>query len=204
LAFVGIALFETSLQQAETGRQRLTRGMVFGFGWLGPGMAWMWFLTAPGYVLATLLFALFHGLAALSAPRGPWRVIGRPAAHTLAEALRLCFPFGGVPLATLAIGQAGGPFLGMARIGGVLLLTWFTFQIGFALAGPSPVVPALARQRGITAKGEWHGVIAFVAALAVWAVSPLADGTHAIADAADRACHKQPLKGGQGGDAAST
>ena len=184
LAFVGIALFETSLQPTETGRQRLMRGMVFGFGWLGPGMAWMWFLTAPGYVLATLLFALFHGLAALSAPRGPWRVIGRPAAHTLAEALRLCFPFGGVPLATLAIGQSGGPFLGVARVGGVLLLTWFTFQIGFALAGPSPVVPALARQRGVTAKGEWHGVIAFVAALAVWAVSPLADGTHAIADAA--------------------
>lgn len=184
LAFVGIAMFETGLQQAETRRQRLVRGMAFGIGWLGPGMAWMWFLTAPGYVLATLMFALFHGVAAIGAPRGPWRVISRPAAHTLAEALRLCFPFGGVPLATLAIGQSGGPFLDVARLGGVLLLTWFTFQIGFALAGPSPVVPALARQRGVTAKGEWHGVIAFVAALTVWAVSPLADGTHAVAGTA--------------------
>ncbi|MFM2078843.1 MAG: apolipoprotein N-acyltransferase, partial [Actinomycetota bacterium] len=179
LAFVGIALFETGLQQATTARHRLLRGMLFGLGWLGPGMVWMWFLTAPGYIVATLLFALFPGLAALVAPRGPWRVVGRPAAHTLAEALRLCFPFGGVPLATLAIGQAGGPFAGTVRVGGVILLTWFTFQIGFALAGPSPVVPALARKRGVTARGEWHGVIAFVAALAIWLISPVADGTHA-------------------------
>ncbi len=179
LAFVGIALFETGLQRAERGRARATLGFVFAVAWLGPGMVWMWFLTAPGYLLATALFAGFHAVAALVAPRGPWRVVGRPAAHTLAEALRLCFPFGGVPLATLAIGQAGGPFIGVARIGGVLLLTWFTFQIGFALAGPSPFVPALARKRGVTAKGEWHGVIVFVAALAVWAIAPLADGTSA-------------------------
>ncbi len=180
LAFFGIALFETGLQQADRGRQRAARGFVFAAAWLGPGMVWMWFLTAPGYLLATAMFAGFHAVAALVAPRGPWRVLGRPAAHTLAEALRLCFPFGGVPLATLAIGQAGGPFIGVARIGGVLLLTWFTFQIGFALAGPSPFVPALARQRGVTAKGEWHGVTVFLAALAVWAISPLADGTSAV------------------------
>ena len=72
-------------------------------------------------------------------PTGPWRVIGRPAAHTLAEALRLVFPFGGVPLATLPIGQADGPLAGVVRFGGVILLTWVVFQIGFALAGPSPV-----------------------------------------------------------------
>jgi apolipoprotein N-acyltransferase len=179
LAFVGIALFETGLQAADTGRQRLVRGLLFGLGWLGPGMVWMWFLTVPGYLVATLLFALLHGVAALVAPRGSWRVVGRPAAHTLAEALRLCFPFGGVPLATLAIGQAGGPFIGVVRIGGVLLLTWFTFAIGFALAGPSPFVPALARTRGVTAKGEWHGVTVFLVALGVWLISPLADGTSA-------------------------
>lgn len=179
LAFLGISLFETGLQEADTGRRRLGRGMLFGLGWLGPGMVWMWFLTVPGYVLATLFFALLHGVAALVAPRGPWRVVGRPAAHTLAEAVRLCFPFGGVPLATLAIGQAGGPFIGVVRIGGVLLLTWFTFAIGFALAGPSPFVPAMARKRGVTAKGEWHGVTVFLVALVVWLVSPIADGTSA-------------------------
>ena len=65
----------------------------------------------------------------------------------------------------------------MVRIGGVILLTWFVFQIGFALAGPSPVVPALARKRGATARGEWHGVAAFAAAIAVWLLSPIGTGS---------------------------
>ena len=60
-------------------------------------MAWMWSLTIPGYFAAVVVFAGFHALAATVSPQGPWRVIGRPAAHTLAEALRLVFPFGGVP-----------------------------------------------------------------------------------------------------------
>jgi apolipoprotein N-acyltransferase len=176
LAVVGIAVFETALNAAATGRQRLTRGWLFGLGWLAPGMAWMWFLTAPGYIVASLLFALLHGVAAWAAPRGSWRVIGRPAAHTLAECLRFVFPFGGVPLASLAIGQAGGPFLGVARIGGVILLTWLTFQLGFALAGPSPVVPQLAKKRGATAKGEWHGVVMLSVVLLAWVLAPFADG----------------------------
>lgn len=179
LAFLGVAVYETAAQQAASGRQRLARGWLFGAAWLFPGMAWMWFLTAPGYLVAASMFAGFHAVAAWVAPRGPWRVIGRPAAHTLAEALRFCFPFGGVPLASVAIGQAAGPFAEIVRVGGVILLTWFVFQVGFALAGPSPVVPALARKRGITAKGEWHGVLAFLAAMIVWLVLPtFADGMH--------------------------
>ena len=170
-------MFETAVQAADTGRQRLTRGWLFGVGWLAPGMVWMWFLTAPGYIVAVLLYAPLHGVAAWVAPRGPWRVVGRPAAHTLAEALRFAVPFGGVPLASLAIGQAGGPFIGVVRVGGALLLTWLTFQIGFALAGPSPVVPALAKKRGATAKGEWHGVIMLVIALVVWGLNGTAGGT---------------------------
>jgi apolipoprotein N-acyltransferase len=174
LAFVGVAVFETSLGNAGTNRARALHGWLFALAWLLPGMAWMWFLTAPGYLIASALFAGFHALAAIATPTGPWRVVARPAAHTLAEALRFCFPFGGVPLASLAIGQAGGPFLGIARLGGVILLSWFVFQVGFALAGPSPVVPALARKRGVTAKGEWHGVAALATALAVWLLSSFA------------------------------
>jgi apolipoprotein N-acyltransferase len=176
LAFVGIAVYETTAQRAATGRQRLTGGWLFAASWLYPGMVWMWFLTIPGFLLATAMFASFHGVAAWAAPRGPWRVIGRPAAHTLAEALRFCFPFGGAPLASLPIGQVAGPFAGVAAAGGAILLTWFVFQIGFALSGPSPVVPALARKRGVTSKGEWHGVAALTVALIAWLVlAPLAD-----------------------------
>lgn len=176
LAFVGVALFEVSLGETPSRRDRWWRGLLFGIGWLFPGMGWMWFLTAPGYLVAGLLFAALHGLAATVAPTGPWRVIGRPAAHTVVEALRLVFPFGGVPLATLAIGQAGGPLLGVARVGGVILLSWLVFQIGFALAGPSPYVPAMVKRRG--ARRQLHGGIAFLASVLVIVLAAVAPEGH--------------------------
>jgi apolipoprotein N-acyltransferase len=165
LAFIGIAMFEMSLGEKPSRRARAARGWLFGAAWLYPGLAWMWSLTVPGYLLAAAIFAGFHALAATVSATGPWRVIARPAAHTLAEALRLVFPFGGVPLATLPIGQAAGPLAGVVRFGGVILLTWVVFQIGFALAGPSPVVPQMARSRGRRSRGQWHGAIGFLAAI---------------------------------------
>ncbi|MEO7370839.1 MAG: apolipoprotein N-acyltransferase [Ilumatobacteraceae bacterium] len=168
LAFVGIVMFEVSLGENPARRARAARGWLFAAAWMYPGLAWMWSLTAPGYLLAAAIFAGFHAVAAMAAPQGPWRVVGRPAAHTLAEALRLVFPFGGVPLATLPIGQAAGPLAGVVRFGGVVLLTWVVFQIGFALAGPSPFVPQMARTRGRRNRGEWQGAIG--AAVAVVAV----------------------------------
>jgi apolipoprotein N-acyltransferase len=174
LAFAGIVLFEMSLGAAPSRAARFRYGWLFGAGWLYPGMVWMWFLTAPGYLLAAALFAVFHGVAAMITPSGDWRVIGRPLAHTLAEALRFCFPFGGVPLASLAISQSSGPFVGVVRVGGPILLTWLTFQVGFALAGPSPGVPQFARRRRPEARGAWHGVLGIVAVAVVLVVAALA------------------------------
>jgi apolipoprotein N-acyltransferase len=164
LAFVGVALFEVSLGEHPTRGQRATRGWLFAAAWLFPGMGWMWFLTAPGYLVAASLFAGLHALAAVCAPTGPWRTIGRPAAHALVESIRLIVPFGGVPLASLAIGQTAGPLLGVARVGGVILLNWLVLQVGFALAGPSPYVPAIARR---ARRAQWHGAVGFLAAVAV-------------------------------------
>ena len=50
--------------------------------------------------------------------------------HTLAEALRFSFPFGGVPLASMGISQVGGPLGQIAAVGGVILVTWVVFQLG--------------------------------------------------------------------------
>jgi apolipoprotein N-acyltransferase len=133
LAFVGVGLFEVALGEAPSARQRMTYGFLFGAGWMYLGMAWMVQLTVPGYVIAGSVFAGFHLVASLIAPVGPWRVIGRPAAHTLAEALRFSFPFGGVPLATLGMSQVGGPVVGIVRVGGVLVLTWFVFQVSMGV-----------------------------------------------------------------------
>jgi len=52
----------------------------------------------------------------------------------LIEVLRMCLPFGGVPLATLGIAQVGGPLHHVASIGGVILLSWLTWQVGALLA----------------------------------------------------------------------
>ena len=130
LAFVGVVIFEAAQGGYPTRRQAALRGFAFALPWMALGMCWIWFLTVPGYIVVSIAFAGLHAAAAAIAPTGPWRTVGRPAAHTLVETIRLGFPFGGVPLATLGIAQAGGPLLGVARIGGVILLTWIVFQVG--------------------------------------------------------------------------
>jgi apolipoprotein N-acyltransferase len=136
LAYVGVALFATCKPNSK--RARFIFGTLFALAWLAPGMGWMWFLTAPGYVIAALLFSALHGIAAMitgavTDQHKPRSIVG-PLAHTLAEALRFSFPFGGVPLATLAISQAASPIASIVRIGGPLLLTYIVLQIGFLLA----------------------------------------------------------------------
>ena len=136
LADVGVALFATS--RPDSNRARFMFGTLFALAWLAPGMAWMWFLTAPGYVIAALLFSALHGIAAMITgavtDQHKHRAVVGPLAHTLAEALRFSFPFGGVPLATLAISHAASPIAPIVRIGGPLLLTYIVLQIGFLLA----------------------------------------------------------------------
>ena len=136
LAIVGIALGGVALGRRPSRRARLGLGWLLGAGWMSLGMGWMVQLTLPGYVAAAAIFALFHGVAALVTPNGPWAVVVRPAAHALVEALRCSFPFGGVPLATLGISQVGGPLAGVARVGGVILLTWVVLQLGTLLSPP--------------------------------------------------------------------
>jgi apolipoprotein N-acyltransferase len=179
LAFIGIALFEIALGPAPGRGIRWWQGFLFGLAWLGMGMGWMWQLTVPGYLVSTLIFACFHGLAALASPPGRWRVIGRPAAHALVEAVRFSFPFGGVPLASLGIGQVGGPFLGIVRVGGVILITWAVLQVGFALGAIIESAPS--RQPNWQA----FGGIAAVAVVAVLAsVAPRGHATGETLDVA--------------------
>ena len=132
LSFVGIAMLARLELTTARGRDRFVIGLMAGFGWFVPALSWMWFLTAPGYLIAAAIFAVLHGVASIVAGRADrdLRVVAVPAAHTLVEALRLSFPFGGVPLATLGIAQVASPLDEVARIGGVILLTWITWQIG--------------------------------------------------------------------------
>ena len=62
LAFVGIAGFELAVGERPSRRRRCLLGFVFAFAWLALGMAWMWQLTAPGYLAATTVYALYHAV----------------------------------------------------------------------------------------------------------------------------------------------
>ena len=137
LAFVGLAMFTSLELTASSARQRFTTGFVFGLGWFFPALAWMWFLTAPGYIVGVAMYASLHGLASLVVVRKDNNrsfLFLSPVAHILIEVLRMCAPFGGVPLATLGIAQVGGPLHRVASIGGVILLSWLTWQVGALLA----------------------------------------------------------------------
>jgi apolipoprotein N-acyltransferase len=169
LAFVGVVLFEITLGDTPTRRERLRLGLAFGAGWMYLGMGWMVQLTAPGYVVAGLVFSLFHAAAAVVAPVGAWRVIGRPAAHTLVEAVRFSFPFGGIPLATMGMSQVGGPLVGVVRVGGVILLTWLVFQLGVALA--EPISGLIRRTRPAV---DPYGAAALAVAAVIVALSAIA------------------------------
>ena len=176
LAFVGIALFEFATGIDPSRRARFWCGAAFGLGWLATGTAWMWQLTAPGYIVASIVFACLHGVAALAAPRGRWRTVGRPLAHSLIEAIRFSFPFGGVPLASLGISQAAGPVGGIARVGGVILITWVVFQVGFALGA---LATAADRQ---TLRLAGPAVAATVVVFLVSLVAPRGHGTGVFLD----------------------
>ncbi len=152
LALIGIALFDLTLRDTTSRGALVRRGWLFGAGWMFLGMGWMIQLTGPGYIVAAAVFAGFHAFAAAIGTTfgssGRWSVLARPVAHTLVEALRFSFPFGGVPLATLGMSQVGGPLVGVVRVGGVILLTWLTFQLGFAIV---PGVRDALRQMKVSA-----------------------------------------------------
>ncbi len=106
-------------------RTRLWAGWLAGLGCFGPGLFWARAFTLPGALVLIAAEALFFGVGCLLVPPGPVvaRALAFPGALTLAEAARQRWPFGGLPLGGVFLGQAGGPVLGVARVGGPLGLT---------------------------------------------------------------------------------
>lgn len=171
LAPLGVAMWDRLLADASP-RRRFLRSWVLGIAWLAPAMLWMVDMTAPGYPIAVLVFAAYIGVAGLAVPgrsATPWhRWIAVPAAFTLAEAARSTFPFGGVPLATAAMGQAAAPLGQVARLLCALGVTFAVGAVGVALS-------AAWQRRHLLAVGTIAGVIA------LWAVAMVAPRGHVIA-----------------------
>ena len=165
LALVGLAWYgRIAVRHRET--SPFITAFTFATGWLAPATAWMWFLTAPGWLAVVVLFAAMHGVAALvaariAAPDDASHRIALVVCHTLAETLRLSFPFGGVPIATLAIGQADSPLARLASWGGAIAIATVTMWLAI---GPR-------RRRAV-----------FVAVLLGFLASPIADRTSRVDD----------------------
>ena len=160
LGLVGAALVFVATA-GRRARGRLLVGMVAGLGLYVPGLWWMRDFSLPGYVVATLLQAAILAVG-LSAVSGRWRAPAFPAALVVVEALRGAWPFGGMPISGIDLGQVGGPLAPAARIGGRLLLV--------ALVGIGGVaVAALVRRRWRAAAA---GAVLVVAVAALGAVAP--------------------------------
>lgn len=134
LAFIGFALFDRLLIDT-TAAQRFRRGWMVTAWWLYPAMLWMFDLTAPGYFAVVAIFGCYFGLAALFTPSDPRaRRFVFPGAFALAELVRWYWPFGGVPLANVALGQVNSPLGQTARLAGPLLVVVLVVVVGQALS----------------------------------------------------------------------
>ena len=150
-------------------RTRLWAGWLAGLGSFVPGLLFARSFTLAGAAVLMALEALFFGMACLAVPRGPVvaRALAFPAAMTMAEAMRQNWPFGGLPIGGVFLGQAGGPLLGVARLGGPLGLTLAVYVGGVALAAFAMAAAQVIRRRNGAADFRTLLVIGAVAMVAV-------------------------------------
>jgi len=153
LAFAGAALLYWRLAGLRA-RGRLLAGWLAGLGCFGPGLFSFQKFNWYGAAALVAVEALSMAVAALVVPGHRGRVGAFTGAFTVLEAARMAFPFGGLPIGGVFLGQAGGPLLGLARLGGPLLLTAAVFLGG---AGLAELVLALRRPGApaATGGGRW-------------------------------------------------
>jgi apolipoprotein N-acyltransferase len=154
LAFVGLVVVDRVIadQPAAT---RWRRGWLVAMGCFVPGLSWMTALTAPGTLIACIAYSAMLATGIAAAPPGRGRWLALPGAWALAELVRWSWPFGGVPLANLAIGQVAGPLAPILRLGGPLLLLVATVAAGMGVA-------ALVRRVWVPGAGLLAGVTVLV------------------------------------------
>ncbi|MBW3573498.1 MAG: apolipoprotein N-acyltransferase [Actinobacteria bacterium] len=157
---LGAGLFAGLLDEVAL-KPRLAVGAATAVGFLGPGLWWMTEFHVGGFVLAVAVEAALFTLAPASTPPGRALWVGLPAALVGVEALRSAWPFGGVPVATLAQTQIGGPLALASRLGGGLLVAGMVGVAGVALAAA-----ARRRWRGALAAGATVGLVTLAGALA--------------------------------------
>ena len=170
LGFAGAALFYWRLADLPW-RTRLRSGWLVGLGCYGPGLMWARAFNWYGAVVLILLEALFLAAAGGLTPPHRGRAPAFVAASTLCEAVRMTWPFGGLPLGAVFLGQANGPLLQLARLGGPLLMTAGVWLGG---AGLATVACAMWPRQGDTLVRARRGVIMVIGLSGLVVVGALA------------------------------
>jgi apolipoprotein N-acyltransferase len=151
LAWIGLAVVAAALP-GRPRRTRLAVGAGFGVADYAIGLAWVQEFSVYGYVALVVVSGLYALLAVVLVPAGRRGTVavGLPAALVAADWARDRFPLGGLPLGGLALGQAAGPLVPVARLGGSLALVGVTALAGVALASLARLVWSLrpAGRRG--------------------------------------------------------
>ncbi len=181
-AFVGAGLLYWRLGGLGL-RGRLLAGWLAGVGCFAIGLFWAESFNWYGGVVLAVVEALFFAVAAAFNTPRRGRGLSFVGAFTLLEAARMTWPFGGLPVGGVFLGQAGGPLLGAARLGGPLILTALVWTGGVALGELASAI-----QRGAHRPVPLAAAVALVLVVAVGAVGAVApDGgppTRSIAVAA--------------------
>lgn len=162
LAPLGVAWLARLLAGAPA-RRRAGIGAAAGAAQFGVGLAFVANFTVAGAIALVATEALLVAGACVLVPAGRGRGVGLVGAFTLLEAVRDRWPFGGMPLGGLALGQSGGPLLGLARLGGPLALAAATTTLGVALAHLSRPARPAALRRGVLLLGLVGGAAAAAA-----------------------------------------
>ena len=120
-SFIGIAILDISIAN-KNARKRFVLGFLVGLAWLLPSTFWMIDLTPPGWIAASLIHSSFLAVGIALVPPRKGRQLALVGIMTLVELARWRFPFGGVPLASIPIGQASGPIAPLSKVAGPLLI----------------------------------------------------------------------------------
>lgn len=146
MGVVGVALIAWALADRSAGK-RLALGMLAGVGQFSISLAWSLQFNTAGYVALTIVESAFIAIACVLVPPGRGRLPALAGMFVLAELARESWPFGGLPLGGLALGQLDGPVALVARLGGPLLIVGVTVLAGAGLGAMLPAARSPASHR---------------------------------------------------------
>ncbi len=164
LAIVGIAVLGFACEGAGL-RSRLVTGFVFALTLYGVSLWWMTKFSLPGGIVVALIETGFT-MIGVALVRPKHVALTLPAGLVFAEALRSLWPFGGLPLGGMDLGQAESPYVRIVAFGGRLSLVGIT---AIAAMGLLLLVRSKLRTGVVTL-----GVVGTLTVLVV----VLPDGTH--------------------------